>query len=199
VAIIVRVPHGALLRACCGAACSTGHRSSSKQQDCRRAARLRRSSEREHRRVLPCTKHVHKRLTHEKSNRDTDRNRDHSTPDIDPVPGCCDRAPSSLRQTRLGTAKKKRSALGSRFGTHDREGAKYTYRDQEEHASDHDRERSPTEHPRVNIPQQADRECTDGRDNIRPIEDKVIRCFVRREGNTGNDDHHDEIQLAPWL
>jgi hypothetical protein len=35
-----------------------------------------------------------------------------------------------------------------------------TYRDQEEHARDHDREGSPTEHTGVNIPQQADRECT---------------------------------------
>jgi hypothetical protein len=90
------------------------------QQDCRRS---RRSSKREHGRVLPCSKHVHKRLTHEKSNRDTDRNRDHSTPDFDPVPGCCDRAPSGLRQTRLGVAKKKSAELPIR-DTHDREGYK---------------------------------------------------------------------------
>ena len=64
---------------------------------CRARTLSRRSSKREHGRVLPCSKHVHKRLTHEKTDRDTDCNRDHSTPDIDPVPGCCDRAPSSLR------------------------------------------------------------------------------------------------------
>ena len=83
------------------------------QQDRRKSPRAT-SSKREHGRVLPCSKHVHKCLTHEQPNSDTDCNRNHSTPDIDPVPGCCDRPPSSLRQTRLETIKKKkvRSAVG---------------------------------------------------------------------------------------
>ena len=102
--------------------CCTGHSGTAAR------AGEERSSKREHCRVLPCSKHVHQRLTHEKSNRDTDCNRDHSTSDIDPVPGCCDRAPSSLRQTRLEMPPQKNemSAVSSRFGTHDQEGAKYT-------------------------------------------------------------------------
>ena len=59
------------------------------------------NSEREHGRVLSCAEHVHERLTHEKSNGDTDRNRYHSTPDVYPVARCGDRSTCSLRETRL--------------------------------------------------------------------------------------------------
>src|SRR5437588_3478831 len=65
-------------------------------------------SEREHGRVLSCPEHVHERLTHEKSNGDTDRNRYHSTPDVYPVARCGDRPTSSLRETRLKRKKKKK-------------------------------------------------------------------------------------------
>ena len=59
------------------------------------------SSKREHGRVLPCPKHIHKRLAHEEPDGDADRDRYHGTPDINPVPGCSYRSPTRLRKTRL--------------------------------------------------------------------------------------------------
>jgi hypothetical protein len=102
-ATIVQVSIWCVLRAACCARTGTVRRP--QVAACRKSRST--SSKREHSRVLPCSKHIHKRLAHEKSNRNTDRDCDHSTPDIDPVPGCCDRTPSSLRQTRLGMSKEK--------------------------------------------------------------------------------------------
>jgi len=60
------------------------------------AQRAAERSEREHGRVFSCSKHVNERLAHEESNGDTDRNRDHSTPNVNPIARCGDRPTVSL-------------------------------------------------------------------------------------------------------
>ena len=68
-----------------------------------------------------------------------------------------------------------------------------TYRHQEQHASDHGRERRTAHLARIYVPKQPDRKRPDGGDNVRAVEDEVVRNLVRRVRDARDDDHDNEL------
>ena len=148
------------------------------------------NSERKHGRILPGSKHVYERLAHEEPNGDTDSHSYHRTSNVDPIARRGDRPSVGLRETRLGERKGQLPVQGHK---------RSTYRDQEEHSRDHNRESGPSKRARIDISQQAYRECANGRHDIRPVENEVVRGLVRHIGNTGDDHHHDDVKLTPGL
>jgi len=66
------------------------------QYDKQCANKMAERSKREHGRILPCSKHVHERLAHEKTNGDADGDLYHDTPGVNAVARCRDRPSASL-------------------------------------------------------------------------------------------------------
>lgn len=148
--------------------------------------------EREYGALLSGAESVHEGLAHEQSNGDADSHGDHSSANLDPVPIGGDTA--SLRETGLRGESMIGNPMERKNGARRR-----TYRNEEEHASDHDLKASTAEPARIHVTQHPANERADGANDIRAAEDIVIRSFVGGIRRAGDDDHDDEIAGLPRL